>query len=217
MFSSADGVLFYVHTQSLRRAAPLAFSSLLSGLPPGPVITLPESSSVLNVIFHTLYGTSCAQNLPSLDDLVQAVDCMPKYDIIPSTLIVPQTPLYTLLLSFAPLQPMVVYSLAGQHGLSELAEHTSSHLLSYPLFTIDDTLATRMGPVYLRRLFMLHWNRLACLKEYVVKPPPHHVPSKECTTEDQNKLTRAWSLAAASLVWDARPGTSIQTCAYRGL
>lgn len=196
----------------MRRCSPTAFSSLLSGLPPGAtpgVITLPESSEILNVIFHTLYGTSCAQNSPSLDDLVQAVDCMPTYEVIPQTLIVPQTPLYILLLSYAPLQPMTVYSLAGHHGLAALAEQTSSHLLSYPLSTVDDTLAIRMGPVYLRRLFMLHWKRLGCLKEFLVQPPPRHLPTKDCSTHDQTKLTRAWSLAAASLVWDARPGTCI--------
>ncbi|KAH6903912.1 hypothetical protein BKA70DRAFT_1373767 [Coprinopsis sp. MPI-PUGE-AT-0042] len=208
IFSSADSVLFYIHTRTFRRVAPTAFSSVLLGITLGPVIALPESSAVLNVIFHTLYGMSCAQNSPLLDDLVQAVDCMPKYEIIPRALILPQSPLYVHLLSFAPLEPMIVYSLAGHHELSELAVHTSGHLLSFPLFKIDDTLAARMGPVYLRRLFMLHWTRLACLKEYLLQPPPHHLPTEYCTTEDQKKLTRAWTLAAAYLVWDARPDVS---------
>ncbi|KAG2018688.1 hypothetical protein CC2G_008096 [Coprinopsis cinerea AmutBmut pab1-1] len=211
IFCSSDGVLFYLHSQVIVTAAPNAFFAFLSGkgsIVNGGPISIPESSTTLNIILHTLYGTSCAQNSPSLDDLIQAVDRMPFHGIAPQRLIVPKTPLYMLLLSYAPLRPIEVYALAGFHCLEELAVHVSSHLLSFPLSTISDELATRIGSVYLKRLFLLHVHRLDALKDALLQPPHPHAPTKECTFAEQKKLTRAWALASSYLVWDATPDVS---------
>jgi len=116
-FSSSDTVLFYVHSYIIWAASETAFSSFLS-----------EEAAVLNIILHTLYSTSCAQHSPSLQTMVTAVERMPFYNLDPVQFIQPGLPLYTLLLSSAPLYPIEIYCLAAKFNLEGLAVNTSSHL-----------------------------------------------------------------------------------------
>ncbi|KAG2009841.1 hypothetical protein CC2G_012723 [Coprinopsis cinerea AmutBmut pab1-1] len=209
VFCSTDGVLFYVHSSVIAVASPHAFSSFLPASPMpfgGQVISIPESSATLNIVLHSLYGTSCAANSPTLGQLVEAVDCMPKYGIVPSDLIIPQTALYTLLLSHAPHSPVEIYALASHHNITALAEAASSHLLAFPCSNISDQQALKMGPVYLMRLLLLQHARVATLKELLTLPPQFHPETKQCKIVDQKKMIRAWALASASLIWEARPG-----------
>jgi len=154
------------------------------------------------------YGLSPASYSPTFEILSNAVDSMPTYSINPSTQIHPGTPLYTLLLSFAPLCPLDVYALAAHHKIHSLAVMASSHLLSYPLHTITDSQAIRIGAVYLKKLMALHIDRLNALKEVLLKPPYPHPPTRVCDFSAQKKLTRAWSLVSANLAWEASPGES---------
>lgn len=170
------------------------------------IINVPDSSSVLNIILHLLYGTPSAQHSPSFDVLRTAVDRMPFYGIIPKDHIVPMTPLYTLLLSHAPLVPIDLYALAGHYDLQSLAVATSPHLLSYPLANITDEMAERISAIYLKRLLSLHMNRSNSLKQILLGPPHPHPQTKECTFVEQKKLTRAWALVSAYLAWDERLG-----------
>lgn len=210
---SSDGVLFYVHSNIILSASPDAFSSTLLTPSIGkgalPLVEIPENSVTLNIILHTLYGTSCAQNAPSFEDLSNAIDRMPQHWISPKKQITPETPLYNLLLSYAPLRPIHVYALAAHHDLTELAEKASSHLLGFPLATIDDGTSKKIGPVYLKRLFLLHAHRLTALKNLLLQPPGPHAATNVCNFEDQKRLTRAWALASSYLVWDAKPGESL--------
>jgi len=176
-----------------------------------PVISLPDDSEVLNVILHTIYEMSCAQYSPSFDILVTAVNRLLAYGIMPKTRIAPSAPLFSLLLSYAPLHPLDLYALAATHDLYDLAVSTSSHLLSFPLASLTDEMAGRIGPVYLKRLFFLHFGRSDALKRVLLPPPHPHAPTPDCDFTEQKKLTRAWALASAYLAWDARPG---KTC-YR--
>ncbi|KAF8639329.1 hypothetical protein AX17_001577 [Amanita inopinata Kibby_2008] len=213
LFSSSDAVLFYVHSQVIMVASEMAFSSVLSASLSSEkyrntIINIPEKSAVLNVILHTLYNTSCAQHSPSFETLATAVDCMARYNIEPKNHITRGTPLYTLLLSHAPLYPMDLYALAAHFGIEDLAKSTSSHLLSYPLPSITDALAQRIGAVYLKRLMCLHLGRNNALRCILLYPPLPHPPTKECGFTDQKKLTRAWALVSAYLAWDARADLS---------
>ncbi|TFK35184.1 hypothetical protein BDQ12DRAFT_612179, partial [Crucibulum laeve] len=213
VLSSSDSVLFYVQSSIITAACDTAFRSIantpLSNKKLHNVIlSIPDSSEVLNIILHMLYGTSCAQHSPAFETLITAVDRMPFYGISPKDLIVPNTPLYTYLLSHAPLYPLQVYALAGYHKLEALAIVTSSHLLSYTLKNITDDTAERMGAIYLKRLMNLHINRFSAFKEILLLPPHPHPPTKECGFGDQKKLTRAWALASAYLVWELRPDLS---------
>lgn len=212
IFSTADAVLFYVHSKIIMDSTGQPFRSLLGSPLSDPrfrnhVISVSESSNVFSIILHMLYGTSSAHYSPIFETFVIAVDQMPAYDIEPCAHIFPPTPLYNLLLSHAPFSPMGLYSLAAHHSLDDLAVSSSSHLLSYSICTLSDELAERIGAVYLKRLFLLHLDRLTTLKEILLRPPnTHPPPTKDCDSHDQKRLTRAWALAIAYLACDAKPG-----------
>ncbi|KDR71843.1 hypothetical protein GALMADRAFT_253618, partial [Galerina marginata CBS 339.88] len=216
LFLSADGVVFYVHAQTILNSCLTSFEPCL----PVPlsdqqcrnkIIQLDASSVELNVIMHTLYGTSPAAHSPDIETLVRAVDRMPTYGLPPKSLIRPSTPLYDLLLAHGPLRPLEVYAVAAFHGLTPLATTVSSHLLSYDLSSISDEMAERIGAVYLKKLLLLHVGRFASLKRILLAPPHPHPPTKRCGFDDQKKLTRAWALVSAYLAWDARPDVSSRT------
>lgn len=209
---TADSVFFYVHSHVLVCASDNGFHGLLPVPPPmskdqDPILHIPESSAVLNIVLHAIYEMSCAHYSPSFSHLVTAVRRLPYYGIPPKSRIVPTTPLYSLLLSHAPLRPIELYALAARYDLYEVAVATSSHLLSFPLSTLTDEMADAIGPVYLKRLFFLHFGRSDALKRVLLNPPHPHPPTQWCDFSDQKKLTRAWALASAYLAWDARPGT----------
>ena len=215
---SSDTVFFYLHTAQLLTATTNHFNGLCSQARPTrhpdateassspEVVSVPESSAVLNIILHASYDLSCAHYNPSLDALIAAVDAMPIYGLSSKQHVAPNKPLFTLLLARAPIQPISVYALAGAYDLAELATPVSAHLLSFPLHTLPDALAYRMGPIYLKRLFFLHVGRIHALRRLLVAPPHPHPPTDECDFTEQKKLTRAWALASAYLAWDARPG-----------
>ncbi|TFK65514.1 hypothetical protein BDN72DRAFT_824504 [Pluteus cervinus] len=215
IFSSSDCVLFYVDMEVVAKACPPAFQSAISASPvydltPGStrIILIHETSPVLNVILHALYGTSCAQHSPPFKTLVDAVDHMPLYDISPAAHITSSSHTYAALIAYAPVYPLQVYALAGHHHLYDLAAPTSSHLLSYSLPSMSDETAQRMGWLYLKRLFDLHMDRFNALKGMLLCPPYPHAATRDCSFTDQARLTRAWALVAAYLAWDARADLS---------
>ncbi|KAJ2931682.1 hypothetical protein H1R20_g5428, partial [Candolleomyces eurysporus] len=216
---SADGVFFYVHSSTLLAASDNGFGGRLPHPTPldpaskdlDPFFSVPDQSSVLNVILHSAYDKSCAHYSPQFPTLAAAVNRLPTYGIPPKSRIQPSTPLYNVLLSYAPLFPLELYTLAATHDLYDLAVATSSHLLSFPLFQITDEMAERIGPVYLKKLFFLHFGRSDALKRVLLPPPQPHPPTPWCDFTEQKKLTRAWALASAYLAWDARPDLSTST------
>jgi hypothetical protein len=151
---------------------------------------------------------SCAHYAPSFFALESAVISLKTYGIPLRDRIANSTHLYTLLMSHAPLCPLELYALAASNDLYDLAVSTSSHLLSFTLASLTDEMAGRIGPVYLKRLFFLHFGRADALKRLLLSPPHLHAPTQMCDFADQKKLTRAWALASAYLAWDARPGQS---------
>ncbi|KAH9948654.1 hypothetical protein B0H21DRAFT_707597 [Amylocystis lapponica] len=212
---SSDAVFFYVHCHSLLEASDNNFDSFLSAELTKdsedmlPIVSLPETASVLNVVLHTVYYMSCSHYSPSPDTLIAAVDTLVKYGIHIKAHIAPGTPLYSIILAQAPLAPMPMYALAAKHDLYELAVPISAHLLSFTLSALTDEQAAQMGSTYLRRLFFLHLGRIDALKRLLLEPPHLHPPTPTCDFVEQKKLTRAWALATAYLAWDARPDLSI--------
>ncbi|KIK62764.1 hypothetical protein GYMLUDRAFT_490373 [Collybiopsis luxurians FD-317 M1] len=212
-FTTTDSVLFYVHSHIILAASENRFGFLIP--PPSmqqstdPVIRVLETSSILNIILHLVYNMPCEQYSPPFKTLSDAVDRLSSYGIHPKAHIVARSPLYNLLLSYAPTLPIEVYTLAAKHDLLELATLTSPHLLSFDLSKLNDGMVEAMGPVYLRKLFFLHVGRCDALKRLLLQPPQPHSPIPTCTMQQQNYLTRAWALATARLVWDVRPDMSV--------
>jgi len=210
---SSDQVYFHVHCHRVLSASSNGFNSLLPP-PPAlsketfpPTISVPEPADVLNVVLHTIYNMSASQFMPSFDTLSASLDALIKYGIPLQRYIVPRAPLYALLLSQAPLQPIESYALAASHSLEDLAVAISPHLLSFSLPSLTDETAAQIGPLYLKRLFFLHYGRTEALKSLLLHPPRAHSRTSACDDVQQRKLTRAWALASAHLVWDARPTT----------
>lgn len=100
-----------------------------------------------------------------------------------------------------------MYALAAQHRLEQLAVAVSPFLLSFDLASLTDDLVGRMGAVYLKRLVFLHVGRSMALKRLLSPPLDYHTPNDACGAREHDALMNAWSLAAAELAWDARPGT----------
>ncbi|CCM03309.1 uncharacterized protein FIBRA_05437 [Fibroporia radiculosa] len=206
---SSDQVYFHVHLHRILEASENGFASLLppksqdDGFPPAVYVS--EPAEVLNVIVHTIYDLSAAQFVPSFETVSVALNAMVKYGISPVRFITPAMPLYALILSLAPHQPIEAYALAAAHDLYGLAVAISPHLLSFTLSSLTDELVVRIGPIYLKRLFFLHSIRMEALKKLLLHPPRPHPETVNCYGEQQLRLTRVWALASAHLVWDARP------------
>ena len=199
--TSCDQDTFYVHRRHLSHISTNAFAGLLNSTRFS--VTVEESTAVLNVVLHTIYAYDVPDTFhkPSLDTIEAAIDALLKYGITPKPYAAHPRPLYRLLLSHAPLQPIDAYALAGKHGFEDAAVAISAHLLAYDLSRITDQLSLRMGPVYLRRLVGLHQDRGKALKDIVLRPPDNHPPTVVCGPTSQAALTRAWALATAELAW----------------
>ena len=131
---------------------------------------------------------------------------MIKYGVSFKRQISPSKPLFTYILSLAPLSPREAYALAAEHDVMELAIPVSCHLLSIDLTTITDEIVHRMGPLYLRRLLFLHMDRTNTFKKLILPAPLPHANCVRCDPAKRKNLTKAWELAIAYLVWDAKPG-----------
>jgi len=215
---SSDSILFLVHTSLLpERFQSQSSTTLVVPIPVANgqsdayilVFQVSEISEVLNVILHTIYEMPCTTHSSSLDTLNAAFDSFPNYGLMVKTCIAPSTPLFTLLLSCAPLQPLEVYTLASRHDLYDLAVIASPHLLGFPLWSLTDEISNRIGPLYLKRLFMLHHTRLEALRRMLFATPhPHGPEDDQCNFVTQRKLSRAWTMASAYVIWDAKADIS---------
>lgn len=211
---SSDRVLFHAHSTHLISTSQNAFNALMNvgavaDAKGGPVIiAVPEDSVLFNVVIHTIYSMSCVQYKPPVDVLLDAVGALKTYGILLRRFVVPGTPLYNHIFTELPRQPLNVFLVAAENKLEDLAVASSAHLHSLQLPTLSDEMVGRMGATYLRRLVELHVGRVENLKRLLLDAPKPHVDTVDCGFVQQKKLARAWALAAASIVWDIRPGMS---------
>ena len=208
---SSDAVFFYVHSRRLVSASENAFNMNLPQAiekidgNPEPILNLPDSASVMNIVLHTVYGMSCSHYSPTFSDVAMAIAALKVYGLPLNRFLSPASPLSATLSSFSTVCPLDLYTLAAAHDLHDLAVTASPHLLSLALPTVTDEIALMMGPVYLKKLFFLHFGRTDALKRLLLPPPSPHSPTADCDFVEQKKVTRAWALASAYLTWDARP------------
>ncbi|TFY74958.1 hypothetical protein EWM64_g9055 [Hericium alpestre] len=209
---SSDSVFFYVHSHRLLASSSNNFDAILPSPIPSiqrgeepKICIVPDDSAVMNILLHTIYNMSAAHYSPPTQSIIGAVESMVKYGIPIKAFIAPSTPLFLLLSAKAVINPIEIYTLAASLDIPELAEVTSTHLLSYSLPSLTDDMAIKMGPVYLKRLFFLHLGRTEAFKRLLLPPPANHTATAACDVEEQQKLTRAWMLATAYLAWEAKP------------
>lgn len=161
ILTSADMIFFYVHSEHLLSASSNSFNAHLPAqFSSQPIIRLPEPASVLNVVLHAAYSIPVTAYGPSLDEITAAVDAMANYGFDVKRYVAPGTEIAEFLLALAPLQPLNVYALASRHGLTDLAQRASPHLLSFSLTNISDEMAERTGAIPLKKLFFLHLGRV---------------------------------------------------------
>jgi hypothetical protein len=175
-----------------------------------PVIPLNEPANILNIILHMIYELSCVAFGHNIREIVLAIDRLQAYGVDPKYLIIPSHPIHEYLLYNAPLYPLLIYALASHHDVESLAVACSSHLLTLPLDVISDQMAERIGPIYLKRLFVLRHERTQKLRSLLGEPFRFHpiTDDSQCTYDKQRAVSRAWSLAASYLTWDGQPGKS---------
>ncbi|KAK0505246.1 hypothetical protein EDD18DRAFT_1128280 [Armillaria luteobubalina] len=209
---SSDGVQFQVHLDALYGRSSSGFASLPSATSPEPGITVlnvTEQSDVLSIILLTMYGKPITDYRP-FEVLVTAVDSLERYGMQPQRYVKPTQPLFELIRFHIPHHPLDIYILAAHYDLFQLAEAASSHLLSTVLETITEVQSMRMGAMYLKRLYDLHSRRMDALKSILIRSPGPHPSTPTCSLSDQDGVSRAWTLAAAYLIWEARPDISFR-------
>ncbi|KAF9054732.1 hypothetical protein BJ165DRAFT_1440615 [Panaeolus papilionaceus] len=216
IFATSDHVQFYGHTSIISSKSPNAFQEILGGrslsqfsgfspVTPNNIIHIDIPSNEFNVIMHMLYNTSPAVHSPSLATLIGAIDRAILLDVNPKAYIVPNTPIFSLLEAYIPLHPLDIFIMAAHHSIPDLARQCSSHLLAIPITQLTDAQVERMGALYLKRLVSLHLSRILELKTILQKVPEFHPATDACTFPDQRAVSRAWALAAASIIYDASP------------
>lgn len=131
---------------------------------------------------------------------------MPHLDTKPANYIIPDTPIYSIFITYAPLRPLDLYAFSGHHRLHDLAVQCSSHLLTISPADISDEQASRMGAIYLKKLLCLHLARMKELRDMLLKVPEFHPENEDCSFLNQRIVSSAWSLATAGVIWDAAPG-----------
>ncbi|RPD63844.1 hypothetical protein L227DRAFT_572281 [Lentinus tigrinus ALCF2SS1-6] len=213
---SANHVYFYVHRHRIINASSNGFDGLFYDVEHVyggslPTIFCPEVGDTLNIVLHMIYNMSSLHYYPALQTVDAALTAMVKYGIPIEPYAAPQHQLYQLLLSHAPYHPIETYALAASHGLEEVAVVTSGHLLSFNMTQLTDELVTKMGAIYLKRLVLLHQQRMTALRHILLQAPRTHSPIASCRHSQQSQVVREWALSTAQLAWDATPSISANT------
>lgn len=179
------------------------------------VLNLPESGAVLNILFFATYGgTPTAGQVTasdiSLSNLSLALEALKTYGIPVQTAVSAGSLTFGAFASHcqnSPSSALQVYANAAAHapGLHPLAVFASQFLLSLSLSTVTEEIACTMGPVYLRRLFSLHLERVQEFKQLMLGLPQPHGPEPPCNDTEGRALREAWALATAYLTWAAAP------------
>ena len=164
------------------------------------LITIPESSPVLNILLHLIYNLPCERFSPDLETLTSLFSCLKKYGLSVQDLIPPNSEITNILLSHAPKNPLQIYTLAAANKLEQLCVAASHFTLPISLSQVTDSQSLMMGPIYLKRLFFLHMGRAEALKRTICVLPEPHPPLPNCDHSDQKAITRAWSLVTAFVI-----------------
>ncbi|KLO17667.1 hypothetical protein SCHPADRAFT_155320 [Schizopora paradoxa] len=211
---SSDSVYFQAHQTYL-----LHFEELTSG---GPVtneehspnvLHLPESGSVLNLLLSAAYNTTrnggqVGASDISLSDLGLAVAALKTYGIPLQAALAEKSLMSSAFESHCqrgPTSALQVYAIAASHvpDLHVLAVYASEFLLSLSLASISEEQADKIDPAYVRKLFILHLDRIKEFKQLMTGLPQTHGPLPRCNDTGGGVLLDAWARATAYLSWAA--------------
>ena len=111
---NSDSVFFYVHGSALLNFSNNSFNSLIPQYPISPTsddgilpeVVVPEDSHVFNVVLHLLYIITCTHFCPPVDVISKVVSALKRYGVLIKRLAAPDTCLYDLIMSRAPLYPI---------------------------------------------------------------------------------------------------------------
>lgn len=194
LFVPSDSAYFRARSHILLGASQNGFNYLLPSHPSNdegyfwesPLISVPEISAVFNVMIRAIYRVSCAHYTPSFETLAEAIRSLRTYGVTPSTRLPRSTTFCYHMLRTVPL--------------------TYTRLLSFLLFTLTDEMAERIGPIFLKQLFCMHFGRVETLRCLLFPPPDPHDSTPTCCYEQREKVTRAWILTAISLALEGAVG-----------
>ncbi|KIO24872.1 hypothetical protein M407DRAFT_25732 [Tulasnella calospora MUT 4182] len=175
--------------------------------PPGQANTMStifvsEESVVLNIVLHLTYGMRCGRYGPSIEVISGALEALPRYGLPTPGL---TNEIWTVLLRQAEMDPLRVYSLGAAHAIDSVCVQASEHTLKTPLSNVSEVDAMTMGPIYLRRLFFLHFGRVEALKRILGPPPDTHPDTAACSEVTQRAVKKAWKAALAELLLADKP------------
>ncbi|TCD67855.1 hypothetical protein EIP91_011852 [Steccherinum ochraceum] len=206
IFLSSDAVYFFVHRVHLSRSSRNNFNSLLMEesfrplfVTDASVISVPEDSALLDVVLHGVYDLPFSNHNLSLPTLLRSIHSLQTYGVPLYRVLSPSSRLYRLILAEAPRAPLEVYAVAALHDLDYLAVAISAKLHSIALADISNLAVVTMGPIYLKRLFLLHYRRIEYLKTLLTDAPDTHpeglaLASFVCS--DLSIGTLRWTLAS---------------------
>ncbi|KAF8573309.1 hypothetical protein K439DRAFT_1625166 [Ramaria rubella] len=95
------------------------------------IVPVSDSSDVLNVILHTIYGLSCTHYSPSVSTISTGMPALKSYSFHLPTYILPSSPFFTSS-SPMPASTLESYTLAAENDLHHVAISISLHLLPSP-------------------------------------------------------------------------------------
>lgn len=211
---SSDNVCFAVHSHRLLSVSANNFANLLAHpLPPSyvhtsvPTFPTEETSDVLNVVLHSLYGLSCDMYKPPFECIAASVPAFKKYGLVPlESYLARGTPLFNTLLYHAPLRPIETYALAAADSLEDLAVASSAYALTVKLYTVPNELIEPIPPTYLARLIGLQGTRMSTLKTLLEIQLYPHTAKPYCSAEKRREVSESYKLACAKVYYDATPG-----------
>lgn len=209
---SSDGVLFSVHRARLisASAGPLndAFrptTAEIANGTPSPV-TLHAEAVVISVVLHAIYGHPSDVFNSALETLLDAIRVMKTYGISLDRIVGPSTTLFEHIMSKIEQNPLEVFLVATENNMEDLAVASSSHVLSFPMTSVTEEMASRMGVIYLKRLATLHMRRMKRANRVLEAAPKVHPFTPTCGVLQRDALEKAWMLAAANIILRLQAG-----------
>ncbi|KAG8802051.1 hypothetical protein FRC17_006504, partial [Serendipita sp. 399] len=193
---------------------------LADSLAQGPILSVQftESSQVFNLLLDVLLDREPVWHEPAPAAISDLLACLTKYGVSLDdkfSLQQQQKPFYNFVLTSAISYPLDTFALVCKYHLEDLAVECARRLLSIPLTQLTDEQSIDIGPVYLRRLTILHLKHAEGLRQLLAHLPDRHEPNERCNdTSQKDNLERLWS-SAVKEIWTEGEVSTISTLEFQ--